>query len=67
MGKDNSKGEGHNEFPRDPLGGRSSLSSPHHKTPATTSTADIWENLAALRAAVSAATGNSENRSASTS
>jgi hypothetical protein len=52
MRKDNSKGEGHKEFLRDPLGERSSLSSPHQssptqlhyvKTPETAGTADIWE------------------------
>jgi hypothetical protein len=37
-----------------------------HVTPATTGTAEIWEKLAAPRAAVSATTGNSENRSVST-
>jgi hypothetical protein len=30
--KENCKGEEHNELPRDPLGGRSSLSSPHQSS-----------------------------------
>jgi hypothetical protein len=77
MQKENCKGEEHNELPRDPLGGCSSLSSPHqsslcsctesrYATPAITGTADIWEKLAAPHAAASATTGNSENRSVST-
>jgi hypothetical protein len=32
-GCSHAKGEGHNEHPRDPLGGRSSLSPPHHSSP----------------------------------
>jgi hypothetical protein len=32
-GCSHAKGEGHNELPRDPLGGRSSLSSPHQSSP----------------------------------
>jgi hypothetical protein len=33
MRKENCKGEEHNELPKDPLGGRSSLSSPHQSSP----------------------------------
>jgi hypothetical protein len=68
MRKKNCKGDDHNELPKDPLGGRYSLSSPHHSsptqlhyvktTPATTDNAD--------RAAVSTTKGISENRSVST-
>jgi hypothetical protein len=32
MRKENCRGEEHNEFPRDPLGGRSSLSTHHHSS-----------------------------------
>jgi hypothetical protein len=70
MRKEICKGGKHNEIPRDPLGGRSSLSSPHqssnmqlsasrHSTLATTGTADRWKKRAAPCAAASATTGMS--------
>jgi hypothetical protein len=71
MRRENCKGEEHNELPRDSLGGRSSLSSPHQSSPtqlhcvktrnkATTGTADREEKRSAPRAAASATIGNLE-------
>jgi hypothetical protein len=40
--KENSKGEQHNKVPRDPLGGRSSLSSPHQSSPTQLHCVQTW-------------------------
>jgi hypothetical protein len=69
MQKGNYKGEKHNELPRDPLGGRSSLSSPHQSSPMqlhcirhsspNTGAIDRWGK----NAVEFTTTGNSENMS----
>jgi hypothetical protein len=77
MRKENCKGEEHNELPRNPLGGRSSLSSPHRSSPTqlhcvkTVNTSNQWHRRQrgkrpATRTPVSATTGISENWSLST-
>jgi hypothetical protein len=75
MPKENSKGEEHNELPRDSLRERYSLNFPRSERPhadardsttATTGTAERLEKRPAPRAAASATTGVSENGSVST-
>jgi hypothetical protein len=77
MGKENCKGKGQNELPRDPLGGRSSISSHHQsshtqlhciKTPKPSNQNHRRQmgKACATRAAISATTGISENRFVST-
>jgi hypothetical protein len=77
MRKKNCKGEEHDELPRDPLRGRSSLSSTHQSSPSQLHCVNArnvsnhrhrreMDKAFASRAAAVATTGNSENRAVST-